>query len=314
MQKIKINFTDFWPGFADNNFLLKTLKEHFPVEISDNPDFLIYSVYSNKHLNFRCKKIFYTAENILPDYRFCDYSIGFNYDEENSRHLRYPLYLFYGDINDLVKTRTFSKDELEYKNKFCCFVVSNDKPTERSTFFKKLNDVKHVDSAGRAMNNMEGGWCIPEGEKYNFLRSYQFNIAFENAASAGYTTEKIFEPMHSLTLPIYWGDPMIGNDFNTKSFIHVRDFKNEQFVVDCILEMQANRDLYVNKINEPFLHNNTVPNHLKVECLLTFFENIFNNIALTPVSKTTRFVVNSKYYESKKIINGLSAKFRKILK
>jgi hypothetical protein len=38
-KKIKINFTDFWPGFdKKNNYFCKLLRSEFDVELSHNPD------------------------------------------------------------------------------------------------------------------------------------------------------------------------------------------------------------------------------------------------------------------------------------
>jgi alpha(1,3/1,4) fucosyltransferase len=141
-KPIKINFTDFWTENLNDIWLYNILSKYFQLEISEEPDVLIYSVFGSKHLNYRCKKIYFTTENTLPDYRFCDYSIGFNYDEANENHIRYPLFLFYSDVNLLVRTKPFTAEDLEQKKKFCLFVVSNDAATERISFFKMLNEVK----------------------------------------------------------------------------------------------------------------------------------------------------------------------------
>ena len=46
LKTIKINFTDFWGGFdKTDNYFYNLLKQNFNIEISDNPDFLFYSVF-----------------------------------------------------------------------------------------------------------------------------------------------------------------------------------------------------------------------------------------------------------------------------
>ena len=98
MKIIKIAFSDFWGGFEYNpvgksnydNVFYRILSERFDVQISDDPDFLIFSVFGNSHNRFRCKKIFYTGENIRPDFNICDYSISFDYLND-SRNIRFPL-------------------------------------------------------------------------------------------------------------------------------------------------------------------------------------------------------------------------------
>jgi hypothetical protein len=307
---IKVGFVDFWEEFYQDNFLLRLLQQHFPVELSDDPDFLIYSVYSGNHVNYSCAKILYTAENVLPDYSLCDYSIGFNYDDSNPRHLRYPLYLFYGDIHNLVRKEAIRYEDVQHKNKFCSFVVSNMSAKERISFFQKLQSVKHVDSAGKAFNNMPDGWRVPFRGKIDFLKNYRFNIAFENSASPGYVTEKIFEPMEAMSIPIYWGDPLIFRDFNRRSFVHVRDYADYDAVIRHIMELENNMALYLAKVNEPYLPYNTVPARLKVDALLGFFEKIFYKDKIQPVSKSAAYPLHKARFRTRQILNKVAYRLK----
>ena len=65
MKKIKIKYVDFWPSLNPEDFIFtKLLRKHFEVEISDNPDYIFYSLIGNKdYLNYDCVRIFYTGEN-----------------------------------------------------------------------------------------------------------------------------------------------------------------------------------------------------------------------------------------------------------
>ena len=59
MRKIKIFFTDFWGGFNPyDNYFYNLLKQDYEIEITNNPDYLFFSVFGNNHLNYKCKKIF----------------------------------------------------------------------------------------------------------------------------------------------------------------------------------------------------------------------------------------------------------------
>ena len=83
MKKLKIKFTDFWPGFDPyNNFILNKFSNKYDVEISDDPDYVIYSVFGWDFLNYYdCVRIFFSGENVRPDFNMCDYAIGFDYME-----------------------------------------------------------------------------------------------------------------------------------------------------------------------------------------------------------------------------------------
>jgi hypothetical protein len=221
-KKIKIDFSDFWGGFdKTNNYFYNLLKEEFDVIITDNPDYLFFSVFGNKHLQYKCKKIFYTGENVAPPLQYCDYSFSFDYLDDE-RNYRLPHYLLYDGYYELQRPKII--DESLAKRKFCNFVVSNNGCQERNQFYTELSKYKKVDSGGRFANNI--GYAVDN--KVKFQSEYKFSIAFENNAyrpqHPGYTTEKIMEPMTVNSIPIYWGNPEIGKEFNTKSFINVYDF------------------------------------------------------------------------------------------
>ena len=55
--------------------------------------------------------------------------------------------------------------------------------------------------------------------KQNFLGSCAFHMAFENTILDGYVTEKLLHALMAGTVPIYWGDPRVCEDFNPGCFI-----------------------------------------------------------------------------------------------
>jgi hypothetical protein len=205
-KKIKIDFSDFWGGYdKTNNYFYNLLKDEFDVEISNNPDYLFFSVFGNNHQNYKCKKIFYTGENIAPPLGYCDFSFSFDYLDDN-RNYRLPHYLLYPGYYDLVNKKV---DETLVNRKFCSFVVSNGNSKLRNDFFIRLSKYKRVDSAGRHYNNV--GFAA--SDKIEFLRNYKFNICFENDAHRGYnehyTTEKLPQAMQANTIGIYSGNTQI---------------------------------------------------------------------------------------------------------
>lgn len=279
MQSIKIDFTDFWPGFdKEDNYFTNLLREGFSVEISPNPDFLFYSVFGSSHTRYQSTKIFYTGENISPVFsdvdptRGCHWAFSFDYSQD-PRNYRLPHYLLYPGYYELSQ-RSDPQSSL-FDRKFCSFVVSNGASSPRNEFFNLLSRYKPVDSGGRFMNNL--GRLV--GDKIGFLRDYKFNICFENDAHRGYnehyTTEKLPQALSSHTLPIYFGNTDIEKEFNPKSFIDVRNFPNFSSAVEYIIELDRDRDKYLEVLRQrPFLDNEP-PLSNKKENIRDFLYQIF---------------------------------------
>jgi hypothetical protein len=272
-KKIKIDFSDFWGGFdKTNNYFYNLLKDDFDVIITDNPDYLFFSIFGNKHLNYKCKKIFYTGENMAPPLHYCDYSFSFDYLDDE-RNYRIPHYLLYDGYYELQRPKII--DESLAKRKFCNFVVSNNGCQERNHFYTELSKYKKVDSGGRFANNL--GYAVDN--KVKFQSEYKFSIAFENNAyrpqHPGYTTEKIMEPMTVNSIPIYWGNPEIGKEFNTKSFINVYDFDSIDSVINYIEYLDNNDKKYLELLNQPWFTEYNIPENNKIENIKSFLYKIF---------------------------------------
>jgi hypothetical protein len=282
-MKLKINFSDFWVDFKPeiNSFIL-FFKKHFDVELSDKPDFLIYSVYGNRHLSYDCIKIFYTAENVRPNFKYCDYALSFDFLND-SRHLRLPLYSFiYGmEPEQLLFRKPNIEQFLEQKKDFCAMVVSQEKSQKRIEFFHKLSKYKKVHSGGKLLNNIGG----PVRNKMDFISNFKFTFAFENYSYPGYVTEKIYEPMFANSIPIYWGSPLIHLDFNTKSFVNHHDFTSDDEVIEHIIELDKDKYKMADCLRETWFTNNQLNQFCDRETLRLFFDNIFNE-NITPVSST----------------------------
>lgn len=273
-NKIRIDFSDFWGGFdKTNNYFYNLLKEEFDVIITDNPDYLFFSVFGNKHLQYKCKKIFYTGENVAPPLHYCDYSFSFDYLDDD-RNYRLPHYLLYDGYYELQRPKIINEGLAN--RKFCNFIVSNGACQERNHFFNELSKYKKVDSGGRFANNI--GYAVDN--KVKFQSEYKFSIAFENNAYRpqfpGYTTEKITEPMTVNSVPIYWGNPEIGKEFNTKSFINVYDFNSISDVINYIEYLDNNDKKYLELLNQPWFDNCKIPENNKIENIKLFLYKIFN--------------------------------------
>ena len=259
--------------------------------MSDTPDLIIYSCYGTEFLKYNCPRIFYTAENIRPDFRFCDFAVSFDYNNYPN-HLRMPLFLVYFN-NEFLTSDRDAKALLHKKTGFCSFVVSNATETEqRISFFHELSKYKEIASGGKYANNVGG----PVANKRDFIRNYLFNIAFENSSYPGYTTEKIAEPWLEGCIPIYWGDPEITRDINPDCFINMHDFTSFDAAIAHIKEVDASPELQTKYLSAPFFKNNIVPEHLKDEVIAKNLKHFIDKCLDGLPKKAAKFWHKPYYY------------------
>jgi len=258
-RTIKINFSDIEKGYFDinNNIFLNILKKHYNVEISKQPDFLFYSCFGDNYKKYsNCVKIFFTNENIVPDFNETDYAFGFHNIQFEDRYLRFPEYFY--KMPNTVQERANLSGELA-KRKFCNFIYSNSKNGEgaplRIDFCKKLQKYKHVDCPGKVLHNVDIDFATRTGNwadsKIELLHNYKFTIAFENRFTSGYTTEKLYQPFMANSIPIYMGNPDVTRDFNPKAFINCNDYKNFDEVIEVIKELDNNDEKYMEMLRQP---------------------------------------------------------------
>lgn len=303
--ELRINFSGFWQGFnKTNNFFYHLLSKKYELLISDEPELLFFSESSTDHIKYSCTKVFYTGENIRPDFMLCDFAFSFDYPL-TKRNYRLPLYALYDDVKKLVNRHVDANIVLAGKKKFCCFIVSNDKCKIRNDFFFKLSEYKQVDAAGKLFNNIGG----PIENKLEFIKDYKFVIAFENDSYPGYTTEKIFEPLQQNCIPIYWGDPLVSNDFNTRSFINCHEYPSFNDAIKRVIELDNNDDLYMQYLREPAFTGDKLTEFVKEENIVKRLDEIiaFQRGHHFNIRKTIRpayFFLKTYFYKLNKKIQA----------
>ena len=279
MKEIKINFTDFWPDLdKTNNYFYNLLAEQYTIIIDENPDLLFYSCFGAEYLNYKCKRIYYTGENVRPDFTGCDFAFSFDFNSKKN-HLRLPLYLLTIEDNkahnvlETIKTKEELVQIWNNKTKFCCMVVSNARAKKRLDFFKKLSQFKTVDSGGKVLNNVGGR----VKDKIAFIKDYKFVISFENETHDGYTTEKILQPIMVDSIPIYWGNKKVDKDFNTKRFINHSDFKTEKGLIDRLLAIDKDPNLAIEMLQQPVFSTEKKPHNAERQKILSSIDGILKS-------------------------------------
>lgn len=131
-----------------------------------------------------------------------------------------------------------------------------------------------MDSGRRHLNNI--GRFVDD--KLSFIKEYKFTIAFENSGFPGYTTEKLVHPMMAHSLPIYWGNELVERDFNPKSILNYADFQNEEELIERIIEIDNDNNLYMEYLKQPYYHDNQVNEFIKPENVMKQFDYIFSGM------------------------------------
>lgn len=270
MEKIKLHFCDFWKCHTyENDFFVNILKDKYDItQDPKDPDFVICSCYGHEYRKYKCPRIFYTGENLTPDFNVYDYAIGFDRLDFGDRYLRVPIYYFFSKIRTPMPAL---KDP--FNRDFCSFLYSNGNYCNniRKDFFKLLSKYKKVSSGGRLFNNTKE----KVKDKIEYLSRFKFTIAFENSSSDGYITEKLYDAFMAHTIPIYWGDENACKDFNPEAFINVSDFSTLEDVVKKVAELDCDKEKYLKMLNTPFLNDGKYSDNLCDEKIISFFDEIF---------------------------------------
>lgn len=275
---MKIAYVDFWGGFDPIEFwITRLLRSKYEVEISDpfNSDLIIGSCFGNSIRLFeksKAIKILFLGENVRPSYNFYDYSLSFDYSDNNNRNIRLPLWTLYVDWWG-NKSEDLSLDELNYifspediynRQNFACIVAGN--PVKnRMEIYNKLNLYKKVDGYGFAFKNRY------DGRKHDLLKNYRYNICFENSIYPGYCTEKLLQAKVAGCVPIYYGCKESENDFNEKCYLNLINYSMEEFI-EKIIKIDDNKDEFIQIASEPLFSKKPDLNFL-----YDFFDKILNS-------------------------------------
>lgn len=252
-RTIRIKYEDFYPEFIpEEHWLYKLLAKKYNVIFSDNPDYLFFSCFGSRYLNYSCIRIFISNEAVYPNFNLYDYAVTYTDFEVSDRLLAnkdpFENLKFYSIAQDAEEAEKI----LEKKTDFCNFVYSNGNGDPyRTELFNAVSKYKRVVSGGKYLNNT--GYLIDDLAE--FQSRFKFSIACENGSYPGYTTEKIINAFNGQTIPIYWGDELVIKNINPKAIINCNNFSSIDEVVEEIIRIDRDDEAYKEMLCQPILVN-----------------------------------------------------------
>ncbi len=311
MRHIRFTTADWWIGFDPSEIAIRfpelAAVAHLEfVPTIEQAELLIYSCFPGG-LKTRLPKdplggraggpvrLFYTAENVQPNLRECDFAISFSRTVVDPRHYRMPNSIAAlrmdgldpillqsstaqrapGTIGSRPRPKKTAGELLRGKTRFCTYVQKNPVPF-REEFVRRLSAYKTVDCAGPSLNNT--GFNVNRSEKHAMYAESKFAVTFENECSLGYTTEKLPDALIKDCVPIYWGDPTVGLDFNEESFIRVRSEEDVDAAIERVIALDRDDRAYAAMLNAPKFPGGAMPLDYQTEPLRQFFERVVSSV------------------------------------
>lgn len=228
----------------------------------------------------------YLEEAIEPDLNLFDYAAV--YSTEFARmdrvirllpvHTKFKI--FYVPESHPAASPQEARDILRQKTKFCDFLYSH-AYQERDDIFTALSEYKGVDALGARFHNTDykpTGFFGHAQETTALHRPYKFTIAVENGSLPGYTSEKLMTALQANTVPIYWGNPEIADDFNPACYINANDCTDFHDLIERVREIDTDDELWCSMISQPWQTEEQVRREeAQVEEYYRFFHDLFSS-------------------------------------
>ena len=195
------------------------------------------------------------GEAIAPNLNLFDYHIGFDPSGQDGRVLEAPYIFSYRVLLDSLSPENLS-GVLAGKSGFCNYIYSHGEGHPyRIQLFSRLSAYKKVNAIGKHLNNTP---CNFPRESDDWMKGsvllkepYKFSISCENAWYRGYSTEKIITSFQARSIPVYWGNPLIEEEYNPKAFINCHRFSSLDEVVAEIRRIDEDDELWRSMVAEP---------------------------------------------------------------
>ena len=309
-KTILINYDCMWDWWRHDHLLrfFPYLEAYYEFVVSDDPTFVIYSVYGNaKQFNERAVRVVIAGEpgdylywarrsEHHIDHHFFHFGLTNCWENRSATHVYMPtfyLHMMYqhGGLECLIRSRT---DRLPRKDFFCDFIYANGRCMPRIEFYDRLARYKRIECPGPVRHNFEGVGNGDPHTRYRIKQQFQsrcrFSIAYENTfppakrfedrlhtspQAVGYITEKLVDPLIARSVPIYRGTEVVDEVFNPNAFIHIDKHRTTAEAIERVKMVDQDDDLYEAYLHEPALRNNELPGIMSDERYLQFFRSIF---------------------------------------
>jgi len=275
---LRICFLDFWPEWNEENFISDILSKEYNLIIDfKNPDVVFHSAFAvgNYYADrYNCKKVLFLGENMRPQKFNTNFSISF--DKSSNTNFRLPLWQAF----ILKKPEYISRLLIRHVNdkfeRFASFTVSNPNNFMRNSFFQQLSSYRFVHSYGRYMNNdmslqniQDKRYWRDVKDEFFMAHPHKYGVVYENTNYPYYCTEKLMDAFLTGQMPIYTGDPKVGEDWNVNAFISGNDLLGQ------IKHLDQNNNEFQDKYYEPVF---TVEQENRLLNNLASFEDWLINI------------------------------------
>lgn len=235
----------------------------------EKPEYIIvseilyyYRECQNQFLNYFKNNpivIAFPTEFIVPDMNFIDYAIVWDRNlKMDDRIYRKPTMLYYENMKEWEDNKyQICRSEIAQNKKFCNFIYSNGNAHPfRDQLFYELNHYKRVESLGKHLNNMGN---VPTRNDKNWLAQsidlksrYKFSISCNNHYFVGGIDEKLLTSLAARSVPIFWGDPTVEEEFNPKVMINCHNYDNMEKIIEAVKEIDQNDELWLSMVSQPW--------------------------------------------------------------
>ena len=190
------------------------------------------------------------------------------------------------------------------KSKLISIITSNKQYTlghkKRLLFALKLKNYfgDQIDLFGRGIQDFD--------EKFSVLAPYKYSITIENDFEDDWMTEKIFDPILTYTMPIYFGCPNIDKYINNTSYlrIDINDFENSVRIIDDALKEDKYSTFLDNVVQE---RHNLLNNLQLFPMVIGFFESSQKSL-----KKMDNIIYPVNYFKSINFKIKINKMFKKI--